>query len=122
MFSPQRFTPTASVKNFVTDMGQAVKGLTRRFFTLPKEQADELLPGHGGIVDYEGEKVGVYRDESGVIHAVTARCPHLGCQLEWNPDEKSWDCPCHGSRFSYTGKLLDNPAQENLEEYEPKGE
>jgi len=45
---------------------------------------------------------------------VSIRCPHLGCQLEWNPDEKSWDCPCHGSRFDYKGNLIDNPAQEDL--------
>ena len=43
-----------------------------------------------------------------------ARCPHLGCQLEWNPDEESWDCPCHGSRFDYRGRLLTGPAQEGL--------
>ena len=43
------------------------------------------------------------------------RCPHLGCQLAWNPDEKSWDCPCHGSRFDYRGKRLDGPAQNDLE-------
>jgi Rieske Fe-S protein len=42
------------------------------------------------------------------------RCPHLGCQLEWNPEEKSWDCPCHGSRFDYRGNLLSGPAQKDL--------
>ena len=42
------------------------------------------------------------------------RCPHLGCALQWNPREHSWDCPCHGSRFDHTGKLLDTPANKNL--------
>ena len=46
--------------------------------------------------------------------AVSVKCPHLGCQLEWNPDEKSWDCPCHGSRFDVYGHLLDGPAQKDL--------
>ena len=59
-------------------------------------------------------KIGAYRDESGTLHLVSARCPHLGCELTWNPDEKSWDCPCHGSRFDYHGNLIDNPAQEDL--------
>ena len=48
--------------------------------------------------------------------AVSIKCPHLGCQLEWNPDEKSWDCPCHGSRFDAKGGLLEGPAQTDLEE------
>ena len=66
------------------------------------------------IVEVEGEKVGVYKDDQGQIFVISPKCPHLGCQLEWNPDEKSWDCPCHGSRFDYYGNLIDNPAQENL--------
>ena len=59
-------------------------------------------------------KIGAYRDEEGALHLVTARCPHLGCELTWNPDEKSWDCPCHGSRFDYEGRVLDGPAQEGI--------
>jgi len=66
------------------------------------------------VVNVEGEKLGVYRDESGELFAVSVKCPHLGCQLEWNPDEKSWDCPCHGSRFDVQGRLLDGPAQTDL--------
>ena len=50
----------------------------------------------------------------GQFRCVIIRCPHLGCQLEWNPDEKSWDCPCHGSRFDFRGNLINNPAQENI--------
>ena len=68
-------------------------------------------------MEIDGEKVGVYKDENRKLHIVSVRCPHLGCQLEWNPDEKSWDCPCHGSRFDIEGKLLDNPAQINLDKY-----
>ena len=48
------------------------------------------------------------------LFTAAPRCPHMGCALEWNPDELSWDCPCHGSRFDHDGKLLDNPAQEDL--------
>ena len=71
-------------------------------------------PGHGGIVFWKGKKLGVYKDESGALWPVEIRCPHLGCQLEWNPDEHSWDCPCHGSRFDYLGRLLSGPAQEGV--------
>jgi glycine/D-amino acid oxidase-like deaminating enzyme/nitrite reductase/ring-hydroxylating ferredoxin subunit len=118
VFSPLRFTPSAYAKTFVADMGQAVKGLTKRLFSLPKEKVDELPAGHGGVVEYNDEKVGVYKDENQNLHIVSIQCPHLGCQLEWNPDEKSWDCPCHGSRFDYEGRILDNPAQTNLEKVE----
>ena len=45
------------------------------------------------------------------LHKTSARCPHLGCELKWNPAERTWDCPCHGSRFDYDGNLIDNPAQ-----------
>ena len=81
----------------------------------PRADIEALPCGHGGVVEYDGDKVGVYKNEDGETFLVSARCPHLGCQLEWPPDEKSWDCPCHGSRFDYQGNLLDNPALENLE-------
>ncbi len=83
-------------------------------FTLPEEEINQLPKGHGGIVEYKGHKVGVYKDETGKAYIVSTRCTHLGCQLEWNPDELSWDCPCHGSRFDYKGNLINNPAMENL--------
>lgn len=114
VFSPQRFHLSASAQSLVTDGMQAVKGLSRSFLKLPDTTLRRLPKGHGGIVDYEGEKVGVYKNEDGEVFVVSCRCPHLGCQLEWNPDELSWDCPCHGSRFDYRGKLLDNPAMEDL--------
>ena len=114
VFSPQRFTPSASAKTFLEDGMHAVRDLSRRVFAPSRADVEALPKGHGGVVEYEGEKMGVYRDESGKLYVVSIRCPHLGCQLEWNPDEKSWDCPCHGSRFDYRGRLIDNPAQEGL--------
>lgn len=93
--------------------GQAVKGLARRFFQIPSTAAQSIPAGHGGVVQLDGEKVGVYKEPDGTLHAVDIRCPHLGCQLEWNPDEHSWDCPCHGSRFDCFGRLLSGPARED---------
>ena len=114
VFSPERFTPSASAKNFAADALQSVKGLGRKLFSVPTQVLEDLPKGHGGIVDVDGRKAGVYKDADGRCHIVDPRCPHMGCQLEWNPDECSWDCPCHGSRFDYTGALIDNPAQEDL--------
>lgn len=114
VFSPQRFRLSASAKNLATETAQAFKGLGRENLTLPQAALDALPTGHGGIVEVEGRKRGVYKEPSGVCHVVNPRCPHLGCQLEWNPDELSWDCPCHGSRFDFDGRLLDGPAQKEL--------
>ena len=114
VFSPSRFELSVSAGKLATETAQAVKGLAREVFAVPQELLDDLPAGHGGIVEADGRKVGVYKDEDGTCHSVNPRCPHLGCQLEWNLDEKSWDCPCHGSRFSYDGQLIDNPAQESL--------
>ena len=70
----------------------------------------ELRPGEGGLVDIGGHTVGGYRDLEGILHTVKPRCSHLGCPLHWNPAETSWDCTCHGSRFSPDGSVLDGPA------------
>lgn len=114
LFSPQRFTPSASVKRLAEEGVHAVKGLGGELFAPARALAEELPPGHGGVVEIAGEKVGLYKSPEGTAYLVDVRCPHLGCQLEWNPDEKSWDCPCHGSRFDCLGRLLSGPAQEDL--------
>lgn len=116
VFAPDRLDGQ-DISGIMCEGAHAVKGLTKRFFQLPAETASELAKGSGGIVMLEGEKVGVYKDEDGKLYAVDVRCPHLGCQLEWNPDELSWDCPCHGSRFDRFGKLISNPAQEDVNRY-----
>lgn len=114
VFSPQRFNLSASAEQLAEDTIKAVKGLSAGIFKIPDEEISQIPCGHGGIVEYDGEKVGIYKNEEGKIFTVSTRCSHLGCQLEWNPDELSWDCPCHGSRFDYHGKLLNNPAIEDL--------
>ena len=118
VFSPSRFQVSASAKNLATEAAQAVKGLSRSLLALPQETLDALPAGHGGIVTVDGRKLGAFKDERGKVTLVEPRCPHLGCQVEWNPNERSWDCPCHGSRFAYDGMLIDNPAQQSLRRVE----
>ena len=62
----------------------------------------------------EGEKVGVYKNIKGEVFFVSTKCAHLGCELHWNADELTWDCPCHGSRFDFKGNLLDSPSIKDL--------
>ena len=76
---------------------------------------DDLAPGEGDIVEHDGEKVAGYRDEDGTLLAVSPTCTHLGCQVNWNGAERSWDCPCHGSRFAPDGSVLQGPAVHRLE-------
>ncbi|NDO70384.1 FAD-dependent oxidoreductase [Schaedlerella arabinosiphila] len=111
VFSPQRLHPMTSAKPFLTEGTYAAVNLLKQTFAPPKEKLNRLLPGQAGVVEYNGQKAGVYKAEDGQIFAVSVKCPHMGCQLVWNPDEKSWDCHCHGSRFDYRGRLIDGPAQ-----------
>ena len=114
VFSPQRFHLSASAKTLVQEGMHTVRGFTGKWSNLPQKDLKKLETGKGILIEYAGEKVGAYKDERGEVFLVSAICPHLGCELSWNPQEKSWDCPCHGSRFDYRGRLLDGPAQENL--------
>ena len=76
---------------------------------------EHLAPGEGGIVDIDGETVGAYRDEAGNVSAVSVTCTHLGCTLAFNDAETSWDCPCHGSRFTTDGEIICGPAVRMLD-------
>ena len=114
IFSPSRFHVAASAGQLAEDAAFSILGLSRRVLEPGRVDAEALSPGHGGVAELGGKKVGAYRDEGGTLHTVPLKCPHMGCQLEWNPDEKSWDCPCHGSRFDCRGRLLDGPAQTDL--------
>ena len=75
----------------------------------------ELENDTGHVLEYNGQKLGVYKDANGKIFAVKPICTHLGCLLSWNNLDKTWDCPCHGSRFDYMGHQLYNPAIRDLD-------
>ncbi len=74
------------------------------------EGEDRIEPGQGAVLKVGGKPVAVYRDEAGAFHRRSAVCPHLKCVVHWNPGEKTWDCPCHGSRFAVDGTVLNGPA------------
>lgn len=79
------------------------------------DSVHEIAAGEGAIVRDGVRKLAVYRDEHGELHALSAKCTHLGCVVHWNSAERSWDCPCHGSRFDTTGEVLHGPAAVSLE-------
>ncbi len=76
----------------------------------------DVAQGEGKIAKMDGRKVGAYRDEQGELHVVDITCTHLGCELKWNSAEKTWDCPCHGSRFGYRGEIVEGPALKPLQQ------
>ena len=78
------------------------------------KSADDIARDSGAIVRRGLEKLAVYRDENGALHERLAACPHLGCIVQWNPGEKTWDCPCHGSRFDAKGHVINGPANQDL--------
>ena len=76
--------------------------------------AEEIAPGDGAVVRRGLKKLAVYKDAQGTVHERSAVCPHLGCIVQWNGAEKTWDCPCHGSRFDCQGKVINGPANRDL--------
>ena len=90
----------------------------QRLSSAEAASVDEVPREHGKIVRLDGKKVAVYRDAAGRVTKRSAICTHMGCIVAWNPAEKTWDCPCHGSRFHSTGEVLAGPAEEGLEAVE----
>ena len=113
IFNPKRFN-WASVPSLSQNSLSAVKNLALENLMLPEDTLTSLPLGHGGIISIADKSYGVYKKSEDEIYIVSSKCPHLGCQLTWNPNDKTWDCPCHGSRFDYQGKLIDGPAQTSI--------
>ncbi len=117
LYQPSRFTLKESfpiVKQWATDFMNYLKQFPN--FNDVKELSS-VKNGEGRIIGLKEENVGVYRNEEGKLHVVSAKCSHVKCTLEWNNDELSWDCPCHGSRFNYEGKVINGPANFDLPVY-----
>jgi glycine/D-amino acid oxidase-like deaminating enzyme/nitrite reductase/ring-hydroxylating ferredoxin subunit len=116
LFDPSRLTLRASARRFLTENAQVGLRFVGDRLTKPGLRSlEELRPGEGDIVRHDGEKVAAFRDDDGTVTAVAPVCTHLGCQVNFNAAERSWDCPCHGSRFAVDGSVLHGPAVHRLE-------
>ena len=115
-FDSTRLGPPSAAVPFVKEN----VNVGRRFFQdrLRRGSAADIAPGEGAIVRDGLRQAAVHRDERGELHALSARCTHLGCIVQWNSAERSWDCPCHGSRFGTDGRILQGPAVERLQPQE----
>jgi glycine/D-amino acid oxidase-like deaminating enzyme/nitrite reductase/ring-hydroxylating ferredoxin subunit len=113
-FNPWRLPPLSAAPTLLKH--NAASGL--HFFADRARRGgsvDNLAPGEGRIVGDGLGQTAVHRDDDGVLHAVSARCTHLGCIVRWNAAERTWDCPCHGSRFEPAGEVANGPATQPLE-------
>lgn len=115
LFSSTRLKPIAGGPRFLTENARVgVRFFADRLLAPGRRDIQNLANGEGAIVSSNGHKVAGYRDDEGKLHAVSTRCTHLGCQVAWNAAERSWDCPCHGSRFTPDGEILNGPATKPL--------
>ncbi len=116
LFKATRLHPLASARELAAhNLDVGLRFAADRLLTLRPPPALDLAPGEAGLRELDGEKVAAYRDPEGRLHAVSGRCTHLGCLVAWNAAETTWDCPCHGSRFSYDGQVIQGPAVADLQ-------
>jgi Rieske Fe-S protein len=114
IFSPRRFDMSASMKNAANDIIITAKNFIAQRIDIPEENISNIEKGQAGVVEYKGQKAGVYRDKDGNVFAISTKCAHLGCELHWNADELTWDCPCHGSRYDYKGNWIESPTNKSV--------
>ncbi|MFY0565076.1 FAD-dependent oxidoreductase [Archangium lansingense] len=115
LYDATRVKPKAGAKDFIQENAEvAFRFVADRLAKPDGHDLSEVPPGEGRILEVDGKKVAVFREESGAVHAVSPVCTHLGCHVHWNKGERSWDCPCHGARYSPTGEVLNGPAVKGL--------
>ncbi|MFB1080399.1 FAD-dependent oxidoreductase [Jeotgalibacillus sp. JSM ZJ347] len=110
LFNPSSHDVSSSIGTFVSENANVGAELVKGKLKSPDKTEENILRGEGGIIKDNSGKTGAYRDEEGKLHKVDITCTHMGCECAWNQDERSWDCPCHGSRFSFDGAVLEGPA------------
>lgn len=116
LYQTKRLKPLAAGPQLAKLTLGTVKHFVQDRVTIPEiHDLSEVLPGEGRVVEIGGEKVALYRGEGGEVHTVSPVCTHAACIVQWNAAEKTWDCPCHGSRFTTDGQVIEGPAVKRLE-------
>ncbi|MBU9714371.1 FAD-dependent oxidoreductase [Evansella tamaricis] len=115
VFSTERFHADPSLKHFFKENWDVTKHFVKGKLQFGQKKLDDVKPGEGAVVRVNGNRCGAYRDEDGSLHLVDTTCTHMGCEVEWNNGERTWDCPCHGSRFNFDGDVVEGPAKKGLE-------
>ncbi|ASF41060.1 (2Fe-2S)-binding protein [Halobacillus halophilus] len=114
LFKPSRFKTDPSMKQFLSQNFDVAVHLVEGKLELVADRPQNLKKGEGLVVQWKGERAGAFKDEEDQIHLLDTTCTHMGCEVEWNDAERTWDCPCHGSRFSFDGTVVEGPADQPL--------
>ncbi|KHE67768.1 FAD-dependent oxidoreductase [Halobacillus sp. BBL2006] len=114
LFKPSRFKADPSMKQFLSQNFDVAVHLVEGKLELVGDRPDRIKKGEGKVVQWRGERAGAFKDEDGELHLLDTTCTHMGCEVEWNSAEHTWDCPCHGSRFSFDGTVVEGPADQPL--------
>ncbi|MBX3466430.1 MAG: FAD-dependent oxidoreductase [Planctomycetes bacterium] len=115
LYSPSRVKPIASARRFVAEnASNAYRWVADRLAPAPSDRGAGLPPGDGKLARVGGKKLALYRDPTGKLHAMSPKCTHSGCIVQWNQDDRTWDCPCHGGRFDAEGKVISGPPMADL--------
>ena len=115
LLKPSRIKPIAGFAEFVKENLDVVSQFINKRFSYEKiSTLSELAAGEATLADWEGKKVALYKNEAGKVFAVDPVCPHAKCIVGWNSAEKSWDCPCHGARYTPQGEMITGPARHGL--------
>ena len=115
IFTATRMKPIKNRWEVENMLKQTVNSIALNKFKIEPYSIEQIKNDNAAIIEINGDNVGVYKDIKGEIYAVKPNCSHLGCLLSWNNLDKTWDCPCHGSRFDYMGRNIYEPAIKNLE-------
>jgi Rieske Fe-S protein len=110
VFDATRVKPVAGGGEFIKENASVAAHLIGGYLSPKPKDYDELSPGQAAIMKIDGENVAAFKDEAGCVHAVSAVCTHMGCLVGWNETDRTWDCPCHGSRFELSGEVIHGPA------------
>ncbi|WP_035333102.1 FAD-dependent oxidoreductase [Dyadobacter crusticola] len=117
LFDPGRIKPIAGFTEFIKENADVANRFVADRIGIDKiDSVAQLAIDSGDIVEYDGQKLAIYKDSKGQVHALDPVCTHTGCIVKWNGSEKSWDCPCHGGRFNAHGQVLTGPTRLDLEQ------
>ncbi len=114
VFDPARFEERPGYPDQVQKRLQSAGGTITVDASWFDREVAAIPPGEGKIIEADGQRVAVYRDEQGALHALDPTCMHMACTVAWNNAERSWDCPCHGSRYDAYGRVIESPTVKDL--------
>ncbi|SFL73375.1 FAD-dependent oxidoreductase [Salibacterium qingdaonense] len=117
LYTPARFYADPSIKHFLKENVDVAKHLIKGKLEMPHASIEGLERDDAAVFMADGQRKGAYKDKDGELFIVDTTCTHMGCEVEWNHGDRTWDCPCHGSRFSCTGEVIEGPAEKPLQKH-----